>query len=201
MTVPVGNSSLLRERGSKTPFTCRSCGKTASSRGDLRKHERVHTGERPYVCHTCGKSFTQSSNLRTHERTHAVQRDRRAFVTAYPDNAGLLPTSLPASGGPYQCPTCGKAFLDAGNLRAHERTHTDVQSYECWVMIRAYSSFTLFQLFILMLTLTWLQISSRFFNSFDCCTVENCKKKFIFKSLYCIIINNQHDRRTAAWNM
>jgi uncharacterized Zn-finger protein len=35
----------------------------------LRKHARVHNGERPYLCDICNRRFTQSGNLKKHRRS------------------------------------------------------------------------------------------------------------------------------------
>ena len=80
------------------PHECKLCGKCFSDVEKLRRHGRIHTGEKPYECKQCGKCFRVAGHLRSHERTHTGEK-------------------------PYECRQCGKCFSQAGNLRTHEKKH------------------------------------------------------------------------------
>ena len=59
------------------------CGKTFTTRSDLKKHVRTHTNERPYECKQrgCGKAFMISHHLKNHYKSHS---DHRPFECAEP---------------------------------------------------------------------------------------------------------------------
>ena len=50
-------------------YSCGLCYKTFERKDSLKKHEKVHTGEKPHACKYCDYRSSQSSNLNTHIRT------------------------------------------------------------------------------------------------------------------------------------
>merc|ERR1712126_480967 len=47
-------------------FECKSCGKTAKTSSDFRRHVEVHIEGLSYDCQTCGKTFRSRHSLSTH---------------------------------------------------------------------------------------------------------------------------------------
>ncbi|KAI9219807.1 hypothetical protein BC828DRAFT_340936, partial [Blastocladiella britannica] len=50
------------------PFVCShaGCESRFARNHDLRRHERIHTGEKNWHCHECGRSFGRRDALARH---------------------------------------------------------------------------------------------------------------------------------------
>ena len=58
-----------QEKGHR--YSCKVCHKKFSDLGQLKVHERYHTGEKPKKCKKCDKNFYEQGKLKIHERIHS----------------------------------------------------------------------------------------------------------------------------------
>ena len=67
-------TTMGQDQGPRTTYTtlhrCAFCPKEFKTVFLLRRHERVHTGQRPFKCDVCEKSFRRKYNLSNHKHTH-----------------------------------------------------------------------------------------------------------------------------------
>ena len=64
----------------------------------LKRHTKLHTGQRDYACDICGASYVTGTDLRRHRLKHDDVK-------------------------PYPCNLCEKQFTRAHDLKVHIRYH------------------------------------------------------------------------------
>ena len=100
--------SQHEKRHQEGELECEYCHKKYVFASDLRKHVRIHTGEKPFTCEYCGKGFRVSGGLRKHLRQH----EKTQYIK--PDR-------------PHKCHLCTKSFCLKEKLIKHLKVHGEKQ--------------------------------------------------------------------------
>ena len=92
------------------PFVCKveGCGKAFYSSGDLKSHEKTHSGLKPFECPTCGKALSSRNALKVHIKAlHTLER-------------------------PFKCevPNCGMTYMTRLDLDRHMKKHVKWEQKE-----------------------------------------------------------------------
>ena len=89
-----------------SPQSCNQCEFSSSQTGDLRRHLKVHSGEKSNKCNQCEFSSSQTGDLRRHLKVHSGEKSNK-------------------------CNQCDYASSRAGHLRRHLKVHSGEKPNKC----------------------------------------------------------------------
>ena len=115
------------------PFKCAHCAKAFALKCYLKDHVRVHTGEKPFSCSKCSKSFAQSSALRRHLTAHTGENSAKCVHCEKTFQKAYLKEHMRSHSEEerLKCPHCDKTFNLKPTLYYHVKVSHGAKVYSC----------------------------------------------------------------------
>ncbi|XP_064643066.1 uncharacterized protein LOC135497234 [Lineus longissimus] len=99
-------TTVVKDNNQKV-YQCNICKKCLSQKGDLKRHLKIHLGQKDFICLFCSRGFIKNSDLQRHIRTRHTREK------------------------PYECSQCLRKYARTDQLLDHMRMHLGDKRFEC----------------------------------------------------------------------
>ena len=104
---------LMRVHKMGAKFNCEVCGRAFVYERDMEKHVKLHGDDKPFVCDLCGADFKTKVYLYKHTiYAHGTKEENEKLKK-------------------YICSICSKKWRSAGELKEHEKAHSNKRDILC----------------------------------------------------------------------
>ncbi|MCL4123959.1 UNVERIFIED_CONTAM: hypothetical protein GTU68_063379, partial [Idotea baltica] len=124
----------LKSNAIEKPFGCEQCSYQTTCKGNLVKHQRIHSGEKPYKCGECSYRSARKGDLVKHQRKHPGENLFKCGECSY--SASLKCNlvehlSLHAGVKSFKCEKCPYTSSRKRTLVKHLGIHLGEKSFKC----------------------------------------------------------------------
>lgn len=120
-----------------------NCGYSATNRGNLKKHEKIHIHNKTFPCDflNCDYTSTNLINLRKHKNIHQKLTDESPAKIVEVVVVGSVKPKVKRTNPQDSpiCPYCGKSFSRKAGLDLHIRIHQNDKPYQCEFCLKKFS--------------------------------------------------------------